>query len=53
MPVKVAIDRWYVREASPTLDALVLVGLAAPGRSGSKALLRFRREVPAAADALA
>ena len=55
VPVKVAIDRWYVQEASPTLDALVLVGLVQRlAGSGSAALLRrVRREVPAAADALA
>jgi lipopolysaccharide/colanic/teichoic acid biosynthesis glycosyltransferase len=55
VPVKVAIDRWYVQRASPTLDALVLVGLAQRlAGSGSAALLRrVRRQVPAAADALA
>ena len=54
VPVKVAIDRWYVQEATPTLDALVLVGLVQRlAGSGSAALMRrVRREVPAAADAL-
>lgn len=54
VPVKVAIDRWYVQQASPTLDALVVVGLVQRlAGSGSAALLRrVRREVPAAADAL-
>ena len=54
VPVKLAIDRWYVQEASPTLDVMVLVGLAQRlAGSGSAALLRrVRREVPVAADAL-
>jgi lipopolysaccharide/colanic/teichoic acid biosynthesis glycosyltransferase len=28
LPVKLAIDRWYVEHASPRVDGLVLVGLA-------------------------
>jgi hypothetical protein len=28
LPVKLAIDRWYVDNASPQLDALVVIALA-------------------------
>jgi lipopolysaccharide/colanic/teichoic acid biosynthesis glycosyltransferase len=54
VPVKVAVDRWYVRHASPTVDALVVIGLAQRlAGSGSSAIVRrVRREVPAAAAAV-
>lgn len=51
VPVKVAIDRWYVQQATPTLDALVLVGLVQrlAGRAPTALMRRVRVDVPAAA----
>lgn len=51
VPVKVAIDRWYVEAASPGIDALVVSGLARhlAGRPVGALLERIRAEVPAAA----
>jgi len=51
LPVKLAIDRWYVREASPGLDAAVLAALirSLVGAARSRNLhARVRREVPEA-----
>ena len=54
VPVKVAIDRWYVEEASPRIDAMVLLSLAGHvlGRPSSALIARVRARVPAAAGAL-
>ena len=51
LPVKLAIDRWYVTRSSPRLDILVLGSLARRlvGRSGVPALTeRVRAQVPEA-----
>ena len=54
VPVKVAIDRWYVEQASPGIDALVVVGLARrlAGRPVGALLERIRAGVPDAAGSL-
>jgi len=54
VPVKVAIDRWYVEQASPGIDALVVVGLARrlAGRPVGALLERIRAGVPEAAGSL-
>ena len=54
VPVKVAIDRWYVEQASPGIDALVVVGLARrlAGRPAGALLERIRAGVPEAAGSL-
>lgn len=51
VPVKVAIDRWYVMRASARLDVAVLVDLARRllGRAPSTLRPRVQREVPEAA----
>lgn len=50
VPVKVAIDRWYVESASPTVDAMVALGLAQHllGRVPAPLLERVHRCVPVA-----
>lgn len=50
LPVKVAIDRWYVEEASPAVDAWVLIGLlqSAAGATAGPLLRRIRAGVPEA-----
>ena len=55
VPVKVAIDRWYVENASPAVDAMVAVGLAQhlAGRPARHLLGRIRAAVPLARGALA
>jgi len=54
VPVKVAIDRWYVENASAAVDALVAVGLAQhlAGRPARRLLERIRAAVPLAQGAL-
>lgn len=54
VPVKVAIDRWYIEHASARLDALVLGGLVRhlAGRPAVRLLRRVRFEVPVADRAL-
>ena len=54
VPVKVAIDRWYVEQASPGIDALVVVGLARrlAGRPVGALLERIRAGVPDAVGSL-
>lgn len=49
VPVKLAIDRWYVEHASAGIDSLVLVGLIQhlAGRSPSRLLGRIRADVDA------
>ncbi|MEO6630030.1 MAG: sugar transferase [Aquihabitans sp.] len=49
VPVKLAIDRWYLGSASPRLDALVAVTLLRrfmPGTDSSTLRAKVRREVP-------
>lgn len=49
LPVKLAIDEWYVRRSSPRLDALVVVTLVRrflPGSGSYTLRKRVRREVP-------
>ncbi len=51
LPVKLALDRWYLRRATPLLDLLTavsLVGHLLPGRSAARLVARARREVPEA-----
>lgn len=53
LPVKLAIDEWYVRQASPWIDCLVVASLAQrflTGRAPSLLSRRVRRDVPAAGD---
>lgn len=53
LPVKLAIDEWYVQRASPWIDCLVLASLAQrflAGRPPTLLSRRIRHEVPAAAD---
>jgi len=54
VPVKVAIDRWYVEHASPMIDALVVSGLMQHlmGRPAEQLLRRVRFAVPVAARVL-
>ena len=54
VPVKVAIDRWYVENASAAVDALVAIGLAQhlAGRPARRLLERIRAAVPLAQGAL-
>lgn len=54
VPVKVAIDRWYVEQATPSIDVLVAVGLVqrVAGRPAKALLRRVRAGVPTAAGAL-
>lgn len=54
VPVKVAIDRWYVEQASPGIDALVVVSLARrlAGRPVGALLERIRAGVPDAVGSL-
>lgn len=54
VPVKVAIDRWYVEEASPGIDAMVVVSLVGHvlGRPARTLVARVRSRVPAAEVAL-
>jgi lipopolysaccharide/colanic/teichoic acid biosynthesis glycosyltransferase len=52
LPVKLAIDGWYVRRATPWIDLLVIVSLfqRLAGRRGPTAIeRRVRRDVPEAA----
>lgn len=56
VPVKLAIDGWYVRTASPFLDLLVVVSLvtnAATGRPLRALERRIRQQVPEAAPTFA
>jgi lipopolysaccharide/colanic/teichoic acid biosynthesis glycosyltransferase len=49
VPVKLAIDSWYLRGATPRLDLLVLTSLvrhSLPGGTIPALLARVRREVP-------
>ena len=49
VPVKLAIDGWYVATSSPRLDTLVLVTLLrrfVPGTGSHTLKKRIRREVP-------
>lgn len=49
VPVKLAIDGWYLANSSPRLDALVLITLLrrfAPGSGSYTLKTRIRREVP-------
>ncbi|QXC63578.1 sugar transferase [Aquihabitans sp. G128] len=51
LPVKLAVDRWYVESATPVLDAVVLWSLAERfvlGRHRTRIEARIRRDVPAA-----
>ena len=51
LPVKLAIDEWYVERASPWIDCLVVASLAQrflTGRPPSLMTRRVRRDVPAA-----
>ena len=51
LPVKLAIDEWYVERASPWIDCLVVASLLQRFLTGRPATLlsrRVRREVPAA-----
>lgn len=55
VPVKLAIDGWYVRSATPALDLLVAISLlrhVLPGGEGPALQRRVRRSVPGAAPAL-
>lgn len=54
VPVKLAIDRWYVSEASPSLDLAVVMGVVRhlTGGRPSALLDRVRAAVPQAARAL-
>jgi len=51
LPVKLAIDRWYVEHASPAIDLLVVVGVLqrAAGRPPAALVRRVRAAVPEAA----
>jgi lipopolysaccharide/colanic/teichoic acid biosynthesis glycosyltransferase len=51
LPVKLAIDRWYVERATPVVDLLVVVGVLqrVTGRVPTGLLRRVRAEVPEAA----
>jgi hypothetical protein len=51
LPVKLAIDAWYLREASPALDARVVVALVQSMAGRTRTVLHRRVEaaVPAAA----
>lgn len=52
LPVKLAIDAWYTRRASPRLDlyvATALVGRLIPGSTAEPLCRRVRRQVPEAA----
>ena len=54
LPVKLAIDTWYLAAASPLLDALTLVSLVVhliPGRSARWLMARVARDVPSAGPA--
>ncbi len=51
VPVKLAIDQWYVRRASPWIDVLVMVSLVQQlvfRRPSTLIERRVRREVPEA-----
>lgn len=50
LPVKLAIDRWYVERATPTIDVLVAVGVLqrVAGREPATLLRRVRAAVPEA-----
>ncbi|MFN2507005.1 MAG: sugar transferase [Acidimicrobiales bacterium] len=51
LPVKLAIDEWYVERASPWIDCLVVASLAqrfVTGRAPTLMTRRVRREVPGA-----
>ena len=53
LPVKLAIDDWYVERASPWIDCLVIASLAQRFLTGKPPTLmsrRVRREVPAAGE---
>jgi lipopolysaccharide/colanic/teichoic acid biosynthesis glycosyltransferase len=53
LPVKLAIDEWYVERASPWIDCLVVASLAQrflTGRPPTLMSRRVRRDVPAAVD---
>lgn len=54
VPVKVAIDRWYIEHASPAVDILVVVGLIQrmAGATAGPLLRRIRSGVPDAAAVL-
>lgn len=55
LPVKIELDRWYVKHASPRTDALVAIGLIQRVLSGrrSQAVDNYvRSRVPSAAEAL-
>lgn len=52
LPVKLAIDEWYVRRASPGLDATVVIAALQHlvlRRRSSRLMRRVRREVPGSA----
>lgn len=52
LPVKLALDAWYLRRASVALDALVMVALVGKllhGTGSQRLEARVRREVPAMA----
>jgi lipopolysaccharide/colanic/teichoic acid biosynthesis glycosyltransferase len=57
LPVKLAIDEWYVHQASVRLDAVVVLALVRrllPGASDTRALSgRVRRDVPEVHEVLA
>lgn len=56
VPVKLAIDRWYLEHASPIVDLLVVWALVerfVAGRPTTMLHRRIAREVPEAADLLA
>lgn len=55
VPVKLAIDQWYLRHASPAVDLLVLVALLERfvlRRSVTRLHRRLEREIPEVADLL-
>jgi len=54
LPVKVAIDRWYVEQATPAIDMRVVLGLVQRlvGRTASAVIGPVRARVPLAARAL-